>query len=38
MVNYKYDLEKVENNNENYLLKNEIAIGAQPLELLLSFR
>ena len=31
MVNYKYDLTRVEKNNEQYLLKNEIAIGAQPL-------
>ncbi|OQS07685.1 malonyl-CoA decarboxylase (MCD) [Thraustotheca clavata] len=34
MVNYKYDLNKVEANNEQYLLSNTIAIGEQPKSLL----
>ncbi|TMW57372.1 hypothetical protein Poli38472_003297 [Pythium oligandrum] len=36
MVNYKYDLTRVESNNENYLLNNVIAIGDQPQQLLSS--
>ncbi|KAJ0388984.1 hypothetical protein P43SY_011986 [Pythium insidiosum] len=34
MVNYKYDLSRVESNNENYLMHNAIAIGKQPLQIL----
>ncbi|KAJ0405983.1 hypothetical protein ATCC90586_000799 [Pythium insidiosum] len=34
MVNYKYDLSRVESNNENYLVHNAIAIGKQPLQVL----
>jgi hypothetical protein len=36
MVNYKYDLELVEANNENYLLHNVIPIGLQPQRVLQS--
>lgn len=36
MVNYKYVLEDVEKNNENYVLKNDIALGKSAAELLLK--
>uniref|UniRef100_K3X497 Malonyl-CoA decarboxylase C-terminal domain-containing protein n=1 Tax=Globisporangium ultimum (strain ATCC 200006 / CBS 805.95 / DAOM BR144) TaxID=431595 RepID=K3X497_GLOUD len=36
MVNYKYDLQQVEANNENYLLQNIIPIGDQPKQILES--
>jgi hypothetical protein len=34
MVNYKYDLARVESNNENYLMHHTIALGDQPKHLL----